>query len=341
MKNQFYLIRAGAIIFFTISTSVTFGSIWRVNNSDNSADFQSVQAAINDDINVQNGDTLFIEGSAQAYSGFSVDKQLYIIGPGYFLGDNPKTSNSGAFAFINGDARFIVGSEGSVILGITMSSSSTLNHIDVDTDNITVIGCWLENGLDIGDEVNNLTILKCFFDGNLFRGSTLFSFQNLTLRNSIINGNVEFGNSSAVPRTFGRVENNLFLGDAVLTASTFRNNIWFPVTSSSINIKSGTVENNLVFNQLLGTENGNTGFSNSSEVFGEQTGRSFDEKWALDSSSAFKGTGTDGTDPGVFGGSNPYVLSGVPPLPVIYELNTSGYGNQTDGLPVTIKVRSN
>ena len=89
-----------------------------------------------------------------------------------------------------------------------------------------------------------------------------------------------------------------------------------------------------------GAENNNQGFTDGADVFGDRSGRSFDEQWRLADDSAFKNSGHDGTDPGPFGGASPYILSGVPPLPVIYEIDASGFGNQETGLPVTIKVRS-
>jgi hypothetical protein len=83
----------------------------------------------------------------------------------------------------------------------------------------------------------------------------------------------------------------------------------------------------------------NTAFANTSDLY-TGTG-STDGKWQIKAGSVYKNAGSDGTDPGPFGGSNPYVLSGVPPIPVIYEISTTGYGSQADGLPVTIKVRAN
>ena len=41
---------------------------------------------------------------------------------------------------------------------------------------------------------------------------------------------------------------------------------------------------------------------------------------------------------GMFGGLTPYKLSGIPPIPTIYELNVPAVGNT---LPVQVKARSN
>jgi len=51
-----------------------------------------------------------------------------------------------------------------------------------------------------------------------------------------------------------------------------------------------------------------------------------------------KGKGTNGSDIGPFGGPDPYRLSGLPNLPNIYELSTTGLVSG-DKLPVHIKIK--
>jgi hypothetical protein len=73
-------------------------------------------------------------------------------------------------------------------------------------------------------------------------------------------------------------------------------------------------------------------------------GRGYYEKdatYQLAVSSPAKGIGTGGTDAGAFGGSAPYVLSGLPPYPIITNFTTSGVGNTSMPLQVSITVRSN
>jgi hypothetical protein len=42
----------------------------------------------------------------------------------------------------------------------------------------------------------------------------------------------------------------------------------------------------------------------------------------------------------MYGGVSPYVLSGLPPLPRIYEASIPGAAYSGEGLPVTIKVKA-
>ncbi len=52
------------------------------------------------------------------------------------------------------------------------------------------------------------------------------------------------------------------------------------------------------------------------------------------------GAGVDGIDAGAFGGATPYRLSGMPAIPSIFELSTTGVGNNETGMKVTIKAIS-
>lgn len=328
------------LIFAVISVGAN-AQIWRVNNSDNSADFTNIQAAINDS-RVTNDDTLFVEGSSAVYSEFTVNKRLNIIGPGYFLSVNPKTSASGLTSIIEGTAIFTSGSEGSTLSGLIFSSGSQFYRPSVRTDNITIMRCYLSNGLDIEGDINGGKIIQNFIEYyGVILGSQFYSFQGIELSNNIIMDDFSVASSGSEPRTFSEVNNNIFRLDMVLTTGVFRNNIWALGGQGSYSVTSGTKENNIVYNSVFGTENGNKGYVNLSELYQNQANESFDARWMIEEGSAFKNTGHDGTDPGPFGGKYPYVLSGTPPLPIIYELSTSGFGNQELGLPVTIRIRSN
>lgn len=87
------------------------------------------------------------------------------------------------------------------------------------------------------------------------------------------------------------------------------------------------------------------GNGNSSNTTGFSSGfigsGSTDGKWQLSASSIFKGVGFGGADCGIFGGAEPYVLSGIPPIPTIYSLTAPAVGEKNTGLPIQIKVKSN
>ncbi len=104
--------------------------IWWVDNVPvNDADFRTLQAA-ND--GADEGDTIYVAGSATIYSGFTLTKRLFVFGPGYFLGQNPATQAKLAPAVVSSiDSR--ADAEGSLITGITMN-----NGITVRANNFTI-----------------------------------------------------------------------------------------------------------------------------------------------------------------------------------------------------------
>jgi hypothetical protein len=67
---------------------------------------------------------------------------------------------------------------------------------------------------------------------------------------------------------------------------------------------------------------------------------STDGRWEMKAGSPALGSGSGGVDCGAFGGSTPYILSGVPNLPHIYEADVPASATSSSGLQVSIKVKS-
>jgi hypothetical protein len=65
-----------------------------------------------------------------------------------------------------------------------------------------------------------------------------------------------------------------------------------------------------------------------------------DNNWLLNPEGPASGAGENSIDCGMFGGVTPYVLSGMAPIPRIYEADVPISGSAASGLPVTIKVKS-
>ena len=59
----------------------------------------------------------------------------------------------------------------------------------------------------------------------------------------------------------------------------------------------------------------------------------------LADNSIAKGAGEGGTDCGAFGGDEPYVLSGLPSGPIVYELSMPSQVSGSSTLNVRVKAR--
>ncbi len=337
--------------------------IWRVNNNGFNADYATVQAA-NDDPNVLPGDTIHVEGSSIRYYPVIFNKKLVIIGAGYFLADNPKTSNNLLQSDI-ASVGFIFGSEGSTLEGIHISGSVGLSYasIDINASDITITRCLIDYRIFLGNynaNNTNIRITQNYFSGKV---SGIFSYSNNISGDPYFPSYVYFNNnickeainlpdhSSAV---ITECNNNVIDAASqavVMYAASFKNNIIIDPTatvkingitdfntnptslvshniSSSAVVHFGTANNNIVVNNIAST------------LF--IGGTSSDGKYKLKSGSPGSGNGSDGTDRGAFGGaavSNRYSLSGLAPIPVIYEISTTGVATPGTGLNVTIKAR--
>ena len=307
-------------------------STYRVNNklTDNpSAKIYSTIQAAHDA--AYNGDTLMIDGSSDSYSGFTSTKRLIIKGPGYLLDENPGMSANKLSAKIGGECYFNAGSAGSLIMGIEISYTFI-----VSDDNIMVRRCKFLYGLQVYSE--NVTISECFIEGT---GSSLSGsiVTNLTVASTIIKTGVIFQAGST-----GIFLNNIFTVASITIPTGFdmKNNIIF-ATGGTISLPlmpDLDICNNISVSNDFGTANNNQANVAEGSLFLGALSESTDGTWQLKAGSPAIGAGEGGINCGAFGGPQPYILSGVPAGPVIYQLNVSNYSTTDNKLPVTIKVKS-
>lgn len=327
--KKIYLLLFAILILATNSEA----KIWIVANYDLPADFTTLQAAHD---GASAGDTIHLLGSKINYGGLTCTKQLHIFGPGYTLITNqpgilPTTAEVSTVSFS-------AGSEFSTLEGIDLTFSS----ININTSNITVQRCRVSQ-VGIGQiDVNtsNIVINSCYiFSALSSLNSNRYFGNNIIITNNYIN-------ILDMHETFsGIIKNNiisrLYANTDDLVGWIFENNI---VTASNFNSGNGTslLENNSVEYNLFAIEvttaNGNQQNVDMATVF-VQTG-SFEDQLELAAGSPAIGAAKDGGDCGVFGGPTPYVKGGQPALPTIYAIEHPGIGDDVNGLPVTIKARS-
>ena len=132
------------------------------------------------------------------------------------------------------------------------------------------------------------------------------------------------------------VRNNVIKGDVTIFNSEFKNNT---LTSGTYTATSSVTTNNIGDATQFGTADGNQENVTMTTVF-DGTG-STDGQWQLAVSSPAIGAGIGGIDVGMYGGTDPYVLSGIPHIPNIYQFDGPTTGSTTAGLPITLKVKSN
>jgi len=333
--------------------------IWRVNNNGYNADFAQINQAVSDP-NVLAGDTLYVEGSTVTYNNGIITKTLTIMGAGYYLADNPKTSNNGLISQMQ-EIKFNTGSENSQLIGMCVNSSL---GIDINVSNITIRRNWISSNIALQENISNITIAQNYFENSNSSSSAVTSSSlgfptNVRFNNNIVKRPLVIADNTTY--TFLECNNNIFDLAVVPTsgyslqfyAASFKNNI---LVNSSASVKingitdftatpNAAVSHNIGTSSVVhfGTANDNLVISNISSIWNTATAASPDGKYQLANNSAASGSGYAGVDRGAFGGaavSNRYTLSGLAPIPVIYEVSTSGVATPSTGLDITIKSRT-
>jgi len=370
-KQLLFIIAAFAASLFTLQANA---KIWRVNNQSNYDGstlygenfggtaaypvFAQVDQAVAFGI-VNDGDTIHVEGSTITYAFSTITKRLVIIGSGYFLTDNPKTSNNVLETKI---ARIVfnAGSENSQLIGMDVVSAGNTFDRDVyiNVNGITVKRCRVEGQIVFGFPLSDVYIIQNFFPNTVKNnaisgnGNTFFvPPTDLVFNNNICQKTLTWGTPIANPTTLWPIlqcNNNVFDGpdnlatpNLAFSTSEFKNNILMPINAKvNIAASAGVVAYNIgTLSTQFGTADNNLVVPAITSLF--VTSTSTDGAYQVQSGSMANNNGSDGTDRGAFGGAatiSRYTLSGLAAIPVIYQITTPGA--TSTNLPVTISART-
>jgi hypothetical protein len=334
--------------------------------------YRTIQQAHNA---ASDGDIIYVEPSfsSVSYGDLTVSKGIKIIGNGYDINENknliaePADSRSSILGNIN-----IQSGVGVILEGLDLQS------VYIGAPNTIIRRCKFLGGYsnvltlernDAGRNASGSTVLHCYFAGingniNVLGYSVSnnnistpihvenVSFINCLFRSGSFNvGNVTGGNGNvnngtySLPAAKGFVfANNYMLS---MLRECYECQLFSNIFGSGANFDSGyrisntVASHNMCFgsscpygnNNLVSTEN-----SEFSGWSGSPIGQIL-----LESASA-KNAGLNGTDMGIFGGANPFRLSGLPAVPIITEYSknaSSGIYTNSSPMSVTISIQSN
>lgn len=327
------------LLFFNISL---FATIWRVNNMpNNDADFTTLSDAIEA---ASDNDIIYVEGTGAQYDEGTIEltKKLTIYGSGYFLVENDQTQANKLPSDLNVNLYFYLGSEGSIVSGFSFVGG----YLRIHTSDITVERCFVDVELRIygtAQPVSNFMMKQCYIYGNIGVWGMDFNSSNITFANNIFYyHNLDLGHE----------QGNYIVKNNILVTGFSQINAVNAVIQNNIvegGIPCDASDNNLVENNIIGVggEMPGTGSNNIGEIsmaalfvdYPDGANTSPDAMFELQEGSMAQGYGLGGIDCGVFDGDFPYILSGLPPIPRIYESNISTVGN-INGLQVHIKAKS-
>jgi len=317
------LIIVGAL-FLLLSISAS-AKIWRVNNNSGiNADFTTAQEAHD---GASFGDTLFFEGSPDSYGNLVMTKKLVIIGPGYHLILNENTQVSKASARIT-KIDINDGAQHSIIMGMDFYAHGGYQHdTSINTDSVTITRCKLNQINFVSASRTSavgVVISQCFIAlGGINYG---YSSGNTTISNVIIVNNIIDGHGHISIKGKGHLIANNYISETVKVEGS--------------KISSNIIKGEIFENETNALSYNRANVGNSVASYFTQNSESPDGYFMLAENSPAKGAGEGGIDCGPYGGVNPYVLSGIPKGPHIYDAVIGSSATIEDGLKISIKIKT-
>jgi hypothetical protein len=323
-------------LFVLFSLSIWGASLTVDNNTPSAGQYATIQAAHDAAIN---GDTIYVLPSNTPYAGFTVTKQLTILGGGWapVNQDNYRIK----VTYIGGTMTFDTGSDNALMQGFggqfnayIMSSGVNISnckvsYLTINGSNVSVDKC--EIYFSIGILGSNTTIKRSTFRLDWGQPCRILS-SNATIINNIIVGGplgIQSANDTSV------ITNNTFAittNGQVCTGSNF-----FFTNNLIYNCNDPTVS---TINQAFNV------FTMDAAEFVDCVG----EDYHLSPTSSAVNAGNpdigfndvDGSrnDCGAYGGPDPFIEGGVV-SPYIYEINANPVNTQSQDWQVQIKAKIN
>lgn len=353
------------LLFLAVALVSDAQSYYVVNNQPGiQADYRTLQGAVD---SVPSGSVILLQPAAGDYGNITVSKPVVIYGTGYFLGENnpPYTQPSTTAARIR-YIRFRQGSSGSMVSGIhfTGTKSGTDASIMFDTtSNITVSRCYFENfpGLAQGSiprfldfrSSANITLQQSFFSTAGSSGwvdnimYTADANTGIRYLNNIITGGGRINTFGSTGESTTFINNTIIDCGERLNGNSFYNNIILftkphTITEGMNGASSNNISNKNIFPNASANQVNVNLTPDSLFLAGGQAGiTSTDGYYKLKTGTVATGYGNDGKDCGAFGGSRPYVLSGIPAVPHVYALDVAADATTVGGLIISLKVKAN
>lgn len=343
-KKIFTLLALAAMVLSTQNASATIRRVGYTGTALLNTDYADLQSAHDA---AAAGDTILL---FPGYYSASYSKKLITIGYGYYndtlaLGTGANAGLQNIKGTLSFNVYLYASAANSVFEGtdggsITAYYGEAVNNITIRrcrgyiNFNNMVCNNWVITQSQIdnlgfmwaGGTPTNLTVSNCFISGlALSNGSGITQTGQFTNNTIYEATNLGFGNGSFV------LKNNIFLlyhgADANCVA---QNNIYNtgysagPAGNGNVNIDNASM-NTIVFEgyNVVGTT------------------YSIDGRYALKPGSPAIGAGAGGIDCGMYGGTNPYKLSGMPRIPAFYKLTAPSNITSTNPYTITFSVRSN
>jgi len=340
---SFILLAVGTLSAHVITVS---------NNSITAGHFTNLQQAI-DSAHV--GDTVYVMGSPTTYVGLStnpggdasniyITTQITLIGAGYAV-TGTQYNYASIVNSIYIDSSFGGNKvSGTKVMGMDIASNfdynSTSNINDIDLERCYVGGQINVYGSNWLIHNNDINYIDCQYEGNIYIQNNFIVYIQYSSATTVVidhNNFVTDGSSY-----FYNIQN------ALITNNIF----WFGRPDNGSYISGNTFSNNVCTNSspIVLPPAGNAGSNDTTtaasyfngSVPSSTVGQNaiWNYNWTIKTSSLIHNRGTDGTDPGVYGGSYPMPnLTCATRIPQMTLMNVGGVAPAGGNLNVNFKAK--
>lgn len=325
------------IICLMIAGTTFSQNHWRVNNAIGiDADFKDIQSAFD---SASAGDIIYIEGTNIPYGNATASQPFTIIGTGYFLAVNDSTQANLAPS-ITATLTLNSGAEGTYMAGLTTSNLRIgASNVIIERNNLSSVTIGYNN--DVGNVVIRQNYINSITDQ--------YSYTSAVIQNNI----VTYYLYSSVKANW-LIYNNTFFSNYSSSSglinvynSSIKNNIVINTSSSATYhcINTSPEQNNNIEWNVCNKEPWNMPVPENNiwtaaiDAIVVNVGSAEHKLYHAEGSPAI-GYGEGGIDCGAYGGLNPYILSGMPPVPHIFKASVPVSATTTSGLPVNVKIKS-
>ena len=295
--------------------------------------YNSVQSACDA---AEPGDTILIAGSPTNYGHAIITKKLHLVGPGYWLAENGIpgiTKDSATLSIIYAQIELSSSNESSAT-GLAVSLNVTPGAGNIHFDKCHIFNPIFSSRVTIKRSFLNYATLVV--SGSSMSNCLIGQGGNTILHNGTTASHCVIQRAPFFSSVAGSsISNSIFITESSLTASVFAANVKGSVTHS-LSVGGLGIGGNPTF---LPSGNGNiptVAFTVQAFVQGQTN----DKAYVLAAGSPAIGSGLNGVDMGIFGGVQPYVISGVPSLPRITRFLVPSTATSTSGLRIEMDAES-
>jgi len=324
MKNLIVtlLLSSFVLLSTTAQTTLTLD-----NSSNDPSHYKTFAEAIEA---ATTGTVINVNGSGKSYGDITIDKAVFIYGPGFYIGENPGTENMSTavakFGAVNisidGGGAFLTGLEITGICTIkgdkTVVQRNRIKAVRIDNASDVIIG---QN--DIYNFIQGCSGFVIEIGGLHIKGSC----DRIYIHNNYINGqgcslddhSFSVESSSTASLT---LKNNVLQYGGTFRNCLLENNIIIAGDTPNVAENNNNIYHNNIFlgdkPGLIGVNDNKTNAGTLDDIFTRE-GKTL-TRFTIRDDSVAKGAGNDGTDAGIFGGEEPFVPSGIPGIPSVYSI---------------------